>query len=628
MKYAPAFQRTNGFMPVMLALLVLLVVPFVFTETYSRHMLILVFLYAIVASNWDLSLGFGGIVNFAHLAFFALGLYTYGILAKVVGIDPWIAILLGGVVAVAFAALLAIPILRLEGIYVILVTIAAAQLLSRIIISQSEYTGGSVGMVLLPRLTIGDFKLSGNGRIGYYYAALALLVASTVFLYKLERSSLGRAIKALHDNKYYAISRGVSEARIRLLTLCASAIFPGIAGGLYGAYVRVASPGVFGLGFLTLVLSIVLVGGIATMWGSLVAAFVIMLLSEALADYGAWRDIVTALLIIGVVVVYPGGIFAVTQELWGITNRIKTNAIARYRRHFQSARRAALTGTKDRLVQTKYAQVSVLDTGGDGQVVVLLHGNSSSKEAFYRQFRVLEKRFRVVSFDYPGHGVSPNGDTHTAYSVEVFAKILADLVEQLNLGEPVVFGWSLGGYVALEYAAQGHPIRALAISGTSPVTKYPDDMPRGYIASAHMDLAGKRFHSRREKQMYARHTVGTDASIDQLVRDAVWRTDGLAREQFFSRLKTLDWPRQARVLRQGRVPFAMLNGCGDPFINNAYCHAQDYGNIWEGRPHDFLQGGHAPFLDCADEFNAAFAGFIGWVLENADTGSDRPGAPD
>ena len=627
MKYAPAFQRTNGFLPVMLALLGLLILPFVFTETYSRHILILIFLYAIVASNWDLSIGYGGIVNFAHLAFFALGLYTYGILAKVVGIDPWISILLGGVVAVAFAALLAIPILRLEGIYVILVTIAAAQLLSRIIVSQSEYTGGSAGMVLLPRLTIGDFKLAADGRIGYYYAALALLVGSTVFLYKLERSSLGRAIKALHDNKYYAISRGVSEARIRLLTLCASAVFPGIAGGLYGAYIRVASPGVFGLGFLTLVLSIVLVGGISTIWGSLIAAFAIMLLSEALADYGAWRDIVTALLIIGVVVVYPGGIFAVVQELWGVTNRIKTGAIAWSRRRFQSARRAALNGTPDRLIETEYGKVSVLDTGGDGQVIVLLHGNSSSKEAFYRQYRFLQKQFRVVSFDYPGHGVSPNGDTHTAYSVEVFAKILASLVKQLGLGKPVVFGWSLGGYVALEYAAQGHPITALAICGTSPISKYPDDIPRGYTPSSHMDLAGKRFYSPQEKRDYAFHTVGPDKTIDQLVRDAVWRTDGLAREQSSSRLKTIDWPRQTRILRQGTVPFAMLNGRGDPFIDNAYCHNQKYGNIWEGRPYDFPQGGHAPFLDCADEFNAAFAGFIDWALKAAEAGSDRTCKP-
>ena len=249
MKYDPPFHRTSGLVPVLVVAALLAALPLVFTDTYVRHILILVFVYAVLASNWDLSLGYGGIFNFAHMAFFAIGLYSYGIAAKVIGIDPWLSILLAPLLAMAFAALLAIPILRLEGIYVILVTIAAAQLLLKIVVSQSDYTGGTSGMVLLPRLTVGDYRLTSDGRIGYYYLALLLLGVSTLFLYKLERSALGRAIKALRDNKYYAISRGVSEGRIRLMTLCASALFPGLAGGFYGSYVRVASPDVFGLGF-------------------------------------------------------------------------------------------------------------------------------------------------------------------------------------------------------------------------------------------------------------------------------------------------------------------------------------------------------------------------------------------
>ncbi|CAN0561964.1 unnamed protein product [Laminaria digitata] len=94
MKYAPPFHRSNGFPPVLFALVVLLVLPFVLTDTYVRHVFILVFIYAVLASNWDLSLGFGGIFNFAHMSFFAIGLYAYGIGAKILGIDPWIAICL------------------------------------------------------------------------------------------------------------------------------------------------------------------------------------------------------------------------------------------------------------------------------------------------------------------------------------------------------------------------------------------------------------------------------------------------------------------------------------------------------------------------------------------------------
>ena len=74
MKYAPPFHRTNGFLSVMLILAALVVLPFLLTDTYFRHTLILVFIYAVLASNWDVSLGLGGVVNFAHMAFFAIGL--------------------------------------------------------------------------------------------------------------------------------------------------------------------------------------------------------------------------------------------------------------------------------------------------------------------------------------------------------------------------------------------------------------------------------------------------------------------------------------------------------------------------------------------------------------------------
>lgn len=613
MKYAPPFHKTNGFFPVMLVLAVLAVLPFIFTDTYIRHTLILVFVYAIIASNWDISLGYGGIVNFAHLAFFAIGLYSYGIMAKVVGINPWLALAMAPVLAVVFAALLAIPILRLEGIYVILVTIAATQLILQIVVSQSDYTGGTGGMVLLPRLTIGGYRLTSDGRIGYYFLALALLGGSTFFIYKLERSALGRAIKALRDNKYYAISRGVAEGRIRLLTLCASAIFPGLAGGFYGAYLRVASPDVFGLGFLTIALSILLLGGVSTLWGALIAAFLVTILNQALADYGSWRTIIIAVAIIAVVVIYPGGLFAALQEAWGAGNRLKTDLIARWRRHRNAHQREAATGVADRLIETSHGAVSVADTGGDKPALLFIHGNSSAKEVFRHQFTRFQDSHRVVALDLPGHGVSPNAHPERDYNVEAYAEIVRDLVETLGLGEPVIFGWSLGGYVGLEYAARQYPMQALAICGTSPVGKFPEDMPKGYIPSPHMELAGKRFHSPSEKAAYARHTIGMPPGAEPLVWQAVWRTDGLAREQAFATLKSMDWPRQVRFLREGWKPFAMINGPKDPFINHTWCRDFGYGDIWQSAVQNVGDAGHAPFLEDPETFNQMLEEYLVWV---------------
>ena len=610
MKYAPPFQRTNGFLPVLLVFGLLLVLPLIVTETYARHTLILIFIYAVLASNWDVSLGLGGIVNFAHLGFFAIGLYSYAILSKVIGLDPWLALLITPAPAVLFAALLALPVLRLEGIYVILVTIAATQLLQQVVVSQSDYTGGTSGMVLLPRLTIGDYKLSSDNRVGYYYLALAMLTASTFFLYKLERSWMGRAVKALRDNKYYAIARGVSEARTRVLTLCLSAIFPALAGGFYGSYLRVASPDVFGLGFLTITLSVLLLGGVATIWGSLVAAGVVVGLSQLLADYGAWRNIVIALVIIGVVIVYPGGLYAALQELWSGFDRTKTNLMATYRRKTGAALRARAMGTADQLVETSHGLVSVCDTQVGAQAIIFIHGNSSCKEVFRQQFQALRGEYRLVAFDLPGHGVSPNGDPERDYNLAAYAQIVRDLVDRLKLGTPIIFGWSLGGYVALEYAAAGHPIKSVAICGTSPVRTFPDDMPKGYIPSPHMELAGKRFHSRFEKGEYARKTVGMPQAAETLVWQAVWRTDGMARQQAFAKLQTTDWQRQIAVIRNGRVPFAMINGPKDPFINHAYCAKPEFGSEMAPLPILIDGAGHAPFLEDPKEFNAAFLTFI------------------
>ena len=213
MKYDKPFVKSSGFIPALLILILFILVPAIFQESYLRHIFILYFVYAVVASNWDLSLGYGGIFNFAHVSLFALGVYTYGILSKTLGLSPWIAIIAGGLAAVAFAVVLALPIMRLSGIYVILVTIAFSQLLFQLVISQSGITGGTMGMVALPALRIGDYSFISNGKIGYYYTALTLMVLSTVYLHLIVKSRIGRSIIALRDHKYYAVARGVCPRR-------------------------------------------------------------------------------------------------------------------------------------------------------------------------------------------------------------------------------------------------------------------------------------------------------------------------------------------------------------------------------------------------------------------------------
>lgn len=616
MRYDPPFHRSNGLVPALIALAVLAIFPLVFEASYLRHMVILALVYAVVAASWDFSLGYGGLFNFAHVALFAVGIYTYGILAKTLGVNPWLAVLAAGPVAMLFAAAVALPVLRLDGIYVILVTLAFSQLLFQIVISQSDVTGGTSGMVTLPALSVDGYRFTKDGRIGYYYTALVMLVAAAAFLYQLTRSRFGRGVVAMRDAKYYAISRGAPEGGTRLMTLCASALFTGIAGGFYGSYVRVASPDIFGLGPLTLILSILLVGGQGTIWGPILAAFAMTFLSEAMADLGFWREIAMALLIIAVMVFYPGGLWAAAQEAREAAAVALSAWRARRRRAALRPAREARLGATETMVATRHGRVAVAvagpdDGAEDGPPILMIHGNSACKEAFLNQFDAYRARRRLIAFDLPGHGASDNADPEKSYNVPAYADVAEDVLKAVGAERPVVLGWSLGGYVGLELTARAPKAYAgLAITGTSPLNIVPEDFARGYDASSHVVLAGKQFFTAAEEARFAGSATAPKSAESAFMHDNIGRTDGRTRYYMLTKLSVVDWPRQMRMLREGTIPFAVLNGSNDPFLNHAYIAGLPYGAIWTGAPHDIADGKHAPFFNKPEAFNEAFSAFM------------------
>lgn len=615
MRYDPPFHLTNGLIPTVVIIAGLLLVPFVFDSSYIRHLLILAMVFAIVAASWDLSFGFGGLLNFAHVAMFAVGIYAYGILAKTYGMNPWLAILLGGVIAAIVGSIMVLPVLRLDGMYVILVTMAFSQILYQLVISQSHITGGTAGMVTLPMLTIGDYRFVRDGKIGYYFVALGLMVLCVSALYLTTRTALGRTILALRDNKYFAQARGVSEWKTRLATLAISAFFAGVAGAFYGSYVRVASPDIFGIGSLTLVLSILLVGGLGTLWGPVVAAFVIILLSESLAALGPWRDILIAVLIVAVMVFYPGGLWGGIQELREVTANARTGLMAAWRRRTEKTQREARLNVTEQIIETAHGKIAVADTGPnadhDMPPILFLHGNSACKEAFEHQFAHFRDRHRVIAFDLPGHGASDNGDPETTYNVIAYADIAQELLTKLAVDQPFVVGWSLGGYNALELTARDpKSYSGVVTTGTSPLTIAPDDFAAGHDAKSHIILAGKQYLTRGEAATFASHATVPKSDRSAFLHHNLPRTDGRARYYMITKLTVVDWPRQMRMLRQGDIPVAVMNGHNDPFLNHGYIANLPFGNIWKGRPTNIPDGQHAPFFNAPDAFNTELAAFM------------------
>ena len=296
---------------------ILAILPLVIDSNYLQHTLLVAMLYAIVVSNWDVTLGYAGIFNFSHLGFFALGAYGAGVSTKVLGFPTWLGIPSGALVATIAAVIVCLPVLRLKGIYVVLVTFAFTQLIYQVILNQTEITGGTFGLVLIPALEVFGYSFRTGDKLGYYYLAMALLIASTIYLHYLLKSNFGRSIVALRDNEDYAVARGVTLARQRVMTFAASAVFTGACGGLYAQYLRTASPDMFGFAFVTLALSMLLLGGISTMWGPIIGAFIFTFISEFMIDLGEWRWLIIGTLIVLVLRYYPAGILSLLDRVGG-----------------------------------------------------------------------------------------------------------------------------------------------------------------------------------------------------------------------------------------------------------------------------------------------------------------------
>ena len=280
-----------------------LLVPQFVQNDYLLHLAALGLIYATVTVSWDLTLGYGGLFNFAHPALFGFGAYASGVAAAKFGVSPWAALLIGALAAAVVSALVFVPVSRLRGIYVALVTFAASQLMLYMVITQTSLTGGYLGLTDIPHLTLGDFSF-GRNEIGTYYLAGLLLLVAIAVLRWMVTSDYGLGLVGLRDFEDYAVSRGVSVRRQRLWAQ------------------------IFGFSLATLLLSMVLVGGLGTIYGPAVAAIGLTFLSDGLAPLGAWRFIAVGVLIILVVRFYPGGIWGALDRRRGAGGPLRRAVVA------------------------------------------------------------------------------------------------------------------------------------------------------------------------------------------------------------------------------------------------------------------------------------------------------------
>jgi len=296
--------QQKKFLPWVIFILVLGIAP-IFADRYIIHILCSCLVWSIIASNWNLVLGFGGIFSLAPLAFWVGGAYMSAMLSKHLGLLPWLAMPIAGLGMALVGFLLGLPCLRIKGVHTALFTLIFFECLSPLITWGRKWgTGGSSGLAGIPRLQIGEFSFDTTF---YYYTAFILFLIIIYLLHKIINSSIGKAFIALRDAPLRANSLGVDEYRYSLLIFTISSFFLGLTGGFYAHWMGSLSVHLLGLSLFLMVLLMVEGGGMGRLSGGIVGAFSVTILSEILRPLEKWRLVIFGAMMIIIIVLAPEG---------------------------------------------------------------------------------------------------------------------------------------------------------------------------------------------------------------------------------------------------------------------------------------------------------------------------------
>ncbi len=281
---------------------------------YYFTLLNFVGIHTLLVVGLNLLLGYAGQISLGHAAFFGLGAYTSGILTATCGVNPWLALLAGLVLSGSAAFLIGVPALKLRGYYLAMATLGFGIIVSIILNQAQALTGGPSGLSGIPPLTLAGLPLNTARRLyPLIWLAVGVILALSA---NLVDSRAGRALRALHDSEAAAASLGVNTARLKLKIFILSALYASLAGSLYAHSLNFIAPASFGFMFSIKLVAMVVLGGMASIWGSLLGAGVLTVLPEVLAVFHDFEVVIFGAILMVVMIFLPRGLVRGLLDLW------------------------------------------------------------------------------------------------------------------------------------------------------------------------------------------------------------------------------------------------------------------------------------------------------------------------
>ncbi len=259
--------------PPILLLVILILFPLIVHDHYHQHLMILVLMWVVIGSGWNVIAGYTGQVSFGDAAFFGTGAYTAGLFVTKLGISAWWGMLFGGIAAMAIAFPFGWICFRLRGAYFALATLALNEVMRHIATIWESLTDGMVGILVMQTFV---------SKVPYYYIALGLAVVSVIGVQVIMGSKWGYYFVSIREDQDAAESLGINTHYYKMLSLNVAAFLTGMAGALFMNYMGFIDPEVvFSLHDISIMAILVgIVGGVGTLYGPVVGAFVMVAVHE------------------------------------------------------------------------------------------------------------------------------------------------------------------------------------------------------------------------------------------------------------------------------------------------------------------------------------------------------------
>jgi branched-chain amino acid transport system permease protein len=290
-------------------------IPTILKSNYYLSVLLTIGLNTILVLGLNLLMGYAGQLSLGHAAFYGLGAYVSGILTATYGIHPIAAAAAAVVLVGCIALVVGIPSLKLRGQYLAMATLGFGIIVYIVLKEMGWLTGGPSGLTGIPKLSVFGFTFDND--LKKYYLVWGIALCVLIVSNNIVKSRVGRALRAIHTSETAAASLGVNIKRYKLIVFIISAMLASIAGSLFAHVMNFISPSSFGFNVSIVLVTMVVVGGMASIWGSIFGASVLTLLPMSLSFFEEFDIIIYGAILMIIMIVMPEGLTR------GVVDRIK-----------------------------------------------------------------------------------------------------------------------------------------------------------------------------------------------------------------------------------------------------------------------------------------------------------------